>query len=87
MHSIHHLQQFRLKDEFALFILLALLVRFVILPANSLIALLTYYVSYNVSAGGHVALHGFSSLDIDDSREQKGFAMLATEVLEDEAVS
>jgi hypothetical protein len=37
-----------------------------------------------VPARGHVALAGFAGLDVDDTVEEVGFAVLATEVLSTE---
>lgn len=85
--SIYNLQQLRLQYELALLILLALLVRFVVLPTHSLIALLAYNVSDDMSAGCHVAFHGLGGLDIDDGGEEEGFTMLAAEVLGGKFVS
>ena len=79
--SIHNLQKLRLEDKLSLFILLAGLVRLVIFPADRFVALPAYDVPDNVSAGGHVSFHRLGGFDVDDGREEKGFAVLTTKVL------
>lgn len=54
--SRNRTQQLGLEDELAFFVLLAGLVRLVVFPAYSLLALSTLYVAYNVASRGHVAL-------------------------------
>ena len=44
-------------------------------------------ISYDVSAGGHVAVARFRGLGVHDAVEEEGFAMLATEVLRSNSVS
>ncbi len=80
-HSVHDLQQFRLQYKFPLLILLARLISFVIFPSHGFIALSAYDVANDVSSCGHVSLHSFSGFYVDDTREEEGFAVLATEVL------
>jgi len=74
-------EKFLLQDELALFVFLAGLVCLVILPANRLLALAAVYVAHYVATGGHVALIRVRLGDVDDTVEQVGFAVLATEVL------
>lgn len=76
----HGAEQLRLQDIFAFFVFLAGLVRLIVLPAHGFIALLAFDIPHNVSPRGHVPLHRFRLLDIDDRGEQEGLAMLAPEV-------
>jgi hypothetical protein len=78
---VDHTQELRLKDELALLVLLARLVRLVVLPADRLVALLARYVAHDVAPRRHVALAGLPLLDVDDAVEEVRFAMLAAEVL------
>lgn len=72
-----------LKDEFALFVFLAALVRLVVLPPHSLFALSAGDVTNYMSTGSHAALDSLRLGDVDDVVEEVGFAMLAAEVLDD----
>ena len=79
--SRHHAQKLRLQDELALLVLLRALKCLVVLPPNHLFALSARDISYDVSAGGHVAVARFRSLGVHDAVEEVGFAMLTTEIL------
>lgn len=79
--SINSTQQLRLQDKLALLVLLSRLIRLIVLPPHSLLALLAVDVAHLVPAGCHVALDGFRLGGVDDGVEEEGFAVLATEVL------
>lgn len=79
--SIYVAEQLGFKDELALLVLLRVLIRFVIFPANRLLALLAADVSYDMSARGHVPVTSFACNDIDHTVEEESLAMLASEVL------
>jgi hypothetical protein len=81
--SCHGAEQLCLQNEFALLVLLAGLVRFVVLPAYCFLALSTVDITYNVATGGHVALVGLGLGDIDNAVEEVCFAVLTAEVLGD----
>jgi hypothetical protein len=81
--SCHGAEQLCLQDEFALLVLLAGLVRFVILPAHCFLALSTVDIAYDVATGGHVALVWLGLGNVDNAVEEVGFAVLAAEVLGD----
>lgn len=59
-------QELGLEDELALLVLLGSLVGLVVLPAHRLLALAAGDVADDVAAGGHVALRGLASVDVDD---------------------
>ena len=81
--SCHGAEQLCLQDEFALLVLLAGLVRFVVLPAHRFLALSAVNIAYDVATGGHVALVGLGLGDVDNAVEEVGLSMLAAEVLGD----
>jgi hypothetical protein len=78
--SCYHAEQLTLENEFPFLILLRCLIGLVVLPPHCLIAVFAFDVSHDVSSRRHVPLHGFGLLDVDNSREEVGFAMLAAEV-------
>jgi hypothetical protein len=39
-----------------------------------------------MATGSHIAFHRFTRFDVDDGREEEGFAVLATEVAGDDVV-
>ena len=78
---MHLHQQFTLQNILPLLILLRVLIRLVILPTHSLLALSALDVSDEMFAGGHAALAGFGLDDVDDVLEEESFAVLAAEVL------
>lgn len=79
--SIYSAQQLGLEDVVAFLVLLGVLVRLVVLPADRLLALGAADVAHDVAAGGHVALDGLGLGDVDDGVEEVGFAVLAAEIL------
>lgn len=79
-------KQFTLKDKFPLLILLTGLIRLVILPAHTLIALLAVDVPHNVSPGSHIPLRCLACPCVDHRAEEVCLAMLATEVPGDDIV-
>ena len=79
--SRHDAEKFRFQDEFALLVLFARLVRFVVLPTDRLLALPTMYVTDDVSTSRHVAVVGLRRIDVDDLVEKIRFSMLTAEVL------
>ena len=79
--SRHRAQQLGLQDVLALLVLLRALKRLVVLPPDHLFTLSACDISYDVSAGGHVAVARFRGLGVHDAVEEEGFAMLATKVL------
>ena len=70
-----------LENELPLLVLLRALKRLVVLPPDHLFTLPACDISYDVSAGGHVAVARFRGLGVHDAVEEEGFAMLATKVL------
>lgn len=74
-------QQLRLKDELALLVLLAGLVRLIVLPTDACVAAAAVDVPHDVPARGHITLVGFGVVDVDDVVEEVGLTMLAAEVL------
>lgn len=77
-------EELGLEDKLALFVLLARLVGFVILPADDLLALSAGDVADDVAASCHAALSGLAGLDVDDRVEQVRFAMLTPKILGDD---
>jgi hypothetical protein len=69
------------KNKLAFLVLLSCLIRLVVFPANRFFALLTGDIPNDVSAGSHIPLAGLARIDVDDTVEEVGFAMLATKVL------
>lgn len=74
-------QQFRLKNELPLLILLTRLKRLIVLPPHRLIALPARNIPHDVPAGCHVAFRGIAGCDVYDAVEEVSFAVLAPEVL------
>lgn len=74
-------QQLRFQDKLALLVLLASLVRLVVFPADSLLALPAVDIADYVAASRHIALIWIRLGDVDDAIEQVCFAVLATKVL------
>lgn len=79
--SVNRAQQLGFQDILALLVLLRVLVRLVVFPADGFFALPAVDVTYHVLAGRHLALHGFGLRDVDDGVEEVGFSVLAAEVL------
>lgn len=79
-HLVDVAEELSLEDELALLVLLARLVRLVILPANSLLALFAGDVTDYVSACRHAALRGLAGLNVDYAVEEVGLTMLTAEV-------
>ena len=64
-----------------------MLIGLVIFPPDRIATLSTRDVSYDMPASCHVTFHRFGRLDVDDTGEEEGFAMLAAEVLPDMVIS
>jgi hypothetical protein len=79
-------KQLTLKNEFPLLVLLTGLVRLIVLPPNTLIALLAMDISHHVSTRSHIPLRGFTRPRIDHRAEEICFSMLAAEVSRDDVV-
>jgi hypothetical protein len=84
--SRHRAKQFTLQDELPFLVLLARLVRLVILPPYTLIALLAVDIPNQVSSCRHVPLGGIGCSSVDDVVEEEGLAVLAAEVAADDVV-
>lgn len=75
-------EQLGLEDELALLVLLAVLVRLVVLPADRLLALLAGNVAHDVAARRHVTLARLAGVDVDHVVEEIRLTMLTAEVLQ-----
>jgi hypothetical protein len=81
MYSSDLAQQFGLKYELALLVLLARFESLVVFPAYGFFALLAEDVADNVPTGCHISLAWLALGDIHNAIKEVGFAVLATEVL------
>lgn len=78
---VHIGKQLGLQNELALLVLLVGLIGSIVLPSDHLLALAAVDVPDDVAARRHVALAGFTGLDVDDRVEEVGLSVLASEVL------
>lgn len=69
------------ENKLPLFVLFGGLVSFVIFPAHCFLALTTSNIANYMPTGRHVALTWLASLNVHNSMEQVGLAMLAAEIL------
>lgn len=74
-------EQLGLKDELALLVFLARLVRLIVLPADRLLALLAGDIADDVAARRHAALRGLAGFDVDHAVKEVRLAVLPAEVL------
>ena len=77
----HNTQQLCLQDKLPLFVFLAGLVRLVVLPPYSLLALPADDIAYHVATSCHAALYCLRLVDVHDVVEEECLAVLAAEVL------
>lgn len=76
----HSTKQLRFQYELSLLVLLARFVGLVVLPTYGFVTLLTQDISHDMSTSSHISLHGLGLFYVDDSGEEEGFAVLASEV-------
>jgi len=86
-HLTHHTQKLLFEDKLALLVFLTALVCLIVLPSYRFLALSASNIAHDVSTGRHAALYSFALCDVDDSVEEVCFPVLASEVLDKEALA
>lgn len=84
--SSHRAKQLRLKNVFALLILLGVFVGLIILPTHRFFTLSTMDIPDHMSSSRHVSLARLAFGDVHDGIKEVGFAMLASKVPTDNIV-
>jgi hypothetical protein len=82
VHLTHDTEKLFFEDKLALLVFLTALVCLVVLPSYRFLALSAGDITHDVPTGCHAALYSIALRDVDDVIEEVCFAVLASEVLD-----